>query len=69
MAVRRYGSTNLRTFGPYAWLKEPLSARALEDVRQTELIQQAWADSGEVYGYRKLTDDLRDAGETCSETV
>ena len=53
--------------GFYAWLKEPLSARALEDVRQTELIQQAWTDSGKVYGYRKLTDDLRDAGETCSE--
>jgi putative transposase len=51
----------------YAWLKEPLSARAFEDARQTELIQQAWADSGKVYGYRKLTDDLRDAGETCSE--
>jgi putative transposase len=31
------------------------------------VIQQAWADSGKVYGYRKLTDDLRDAGETCSE--
>ncbi len=53
--------------GFYAWLKEPLSARALEDVRQTELIQQAWSDSGKVYGYRKLADDLRDAGETCSE--
>ena len=53
--------------GFYAWLKEPLSPRALEDVRQTDLIQQAWADSGKVYGYRKLTDDLRDAGETCSE--
>jgi putative transposase len=31
------------------------------------LIQQAWADSGKVYGYRKLHDDLRDQGETCSE--
>lgn len=40
--------------GFYAWLKEPLSQRALEDVRQTEMIQQAWADSGKVYGYRKL---------------
>ena len=49
--------------GFYAWLKEPLS----QDARQTELIQQAWTDSGKVYGYRKLTDDLRDAGETCSE--
>ena len=53
--------------GFYAWLKEPLSQRTLEDARQTELIQQAWADSGKVYGYRKLADDLRDAGETCSE--
>ncbi len=47
--------------------KQPLSQRALEDVRQTDLIQQAWSDSGKVYGYRKLNDDLRDAGETCCE--
>lgn len=53
--------------GFYAWLKEPLSHRALEDARQTELIRQAWSESGNVYGYRKLTDDLRDQGETCSE--
>ncbi|MEP4194318.1 MAG: IS3 family transposase [Aliishimia sp.] len=53
--------------GFYAWLKEPLSLRAQEDMRQTDLIQQAWADSGKVYGYRKLHDDLLDQGETCSE--
>ena len=53
--------------GFYAWLKEPLSRRAHDDVRQTELIRQAWFDSGKVYGYRKLADDLRDQGETCSE--
>lgn len=53
--------------GFYAWLKEPLSHRAQEDIRQTELIRQAWADSGKVYGYRKLTDDLRDQGEQISE--
>lgn len=53
--------------GFYAWLKEPLSQRALEDVRHTEMIRQAWTDSGKVYGYRKLHDDLRDQGETCSE--
>ena len=53
--------------GFYAWLKEPLSQRALEDARQTDLIHHAWTDSGKVYGYRKLTDDLRDAGETCLE--
>ena len=37
--------------GFYAWLKEPLSHRAQEDARQTELIRQAWAESGKVYGY------------------
>jgi putative transposase len=36
--------------GFYAWLKEPLSTRALEDARQTELIKQAWTESGKVYG-------------------
>ena len=53
--------------GFYAWLKEPLSHRGQEDARQTELIRQAWAESGKVYGYRKLTDDLRDQGERISE--
>jgi putative transposase len=53
--------------GFYAWVKEPLRHRAQEDARQTELIRQAWADSGKVYGYRKLTDDLRDQGESISE--
>jgi len=51
--------------GFYAWLKSPLSKRALEDARQTELIRNAWMDSGRVYGYRKLHDDLMDQGETC----
>ena len=53
--------------GVYAWLKEPLSPYAQEDMRQTDLIQKAWADSGKVYGYRKLHDDLLDQGEICSE--
>ena len=53
--------------GFFAWLKEPLSLRAQEDARQTELIQRAWTDSGKVYGYRKLTDDLRGQGERVSE--
>jgi len=36
--------------GFYAWLKEPLSHRAQEDLRQTELIRQFWPESGKVYG-------------------
>jgi len=51
--------------GFYAWLKRPFSKRAIEDKRQTELLKGAWEDSGKVYGYRKLHDDLRDQGETC----
>ena len=53
--------------GFHAWLKEPLNQRAQEDLRPTELIRQAWTDSGKVYGNRKLTDDLRDQGEQISE--
>ena len=51
--------------GFYAWLRNPLSKRAQEDARQTELIRKAWKESGMVYGYRKLHDDLLDQGETC----
>ena len=52
--------------GFHVWLKAALSKRGKEDVRLTEHTRQAWKDSGKVYGYRKLHDDLRDMGETCS---
>lgn len=52
--------------GFYAWLKDPLSRRAQKDQRQTDLIYAAWRDSGRVYDYRKLHDDLADMGENCS---
>jgi len=51
--------------GYYTWLKKPFSKRAIEDERQTSLIKDAWEESGKVYGYRKLHDDLMDQGETC----
>ncbi|UXT61244.1 IS3 family transposase (plasmid) [Agrobacterium fabrum] len=51
--------------GFYAWLRMPLSKRACEDKRQIDLLQTAWEESGKVYGYRKLHDDLLDQGETC----
>lgn len=41
-----------------------MSARAQEDRRQTELLHKAWAESGKVYGYRKLHDDLLEQGES-----
>lgn len=40
----------------YAWVKEPLGQRALEDRRQTKLLKKAWNESGKVYGYRKIHD-------------
>ena len=49
----------------YAWLNMPLSNRAKEDIRPTELIKKAWKESDKVYGYRKIHDDLMDQGETC----
>ena len=52
--------------GFYAWLKEPLSNKAKDDRRLTGLLKQAWLESGCVYGYRKLHDDLRTLGEMCS---
>ncbi|PLU48404.1 hypothetical protein BMJ25_12845 [Sinorhizobium medicae] len=51
--------------GFYAWLRSPLSKRAVEDRRPTGLLRKSWEESGKVYGYRKLHDDLLDQGETC----
>lgn len=53
--------------GYYAWRREPRSRRAREDVRLLGLIKQAWLESGCVYGYRKVHDDLRELGEGCGK--
>ncbi len=52
--------------GYYAWLRDGASARDREDQRLLGLIKHAWLASGGVYGHRKVTHDLREAGETCS---
>lgn len=49
--------------GFYAWIKNPLSHRAREYDRRTKLLKDAWKDSGKVYGYRKLHDDLVELGD------
>jgi putative transposase len=59
-----YRCLRLQPSGFYAWLKTPLSERAREDERQTELFWKAWGESSKVYGYRKLHDDLLDQGES-----
>ena len=51
--------------GYYAWRSDPTSPRAKEDQRLLGLIKHAWLESGGVYGYRKITHDLRDLGERC----
>ena len=52
--------------GYYAWLRDGISARQREDQRLLGLIKHHWLASGAVYGYRKITLDLREAGEHCS---
>jgi len=51
--------------GFYAWLKEPLSARAAENNRLLELIKSSNEDSGMVYGSPRIHRDLRELGEVC----
>lgn len=47
-----------------------MSRRAREDTRQTDLIRKAWKESGRVYDYRKLHDDLLDQGGTsCANRI
>lgn len=48
----------------YTWLQAPLSKRARDNLRITGLVKQAWLESGCVYGYCKIHDDLRSLGET-----
>jgi len=50
--------------GYYAWRKQPESPRQANDARVVGLIKQAWLESGCVYGYRKIHDELRSWGET-----
>ena len=51
--------------GYYAWRSQRRSARAVEDQRLLGRIKQSWLESGGVYGYRKVHDDMRELGERC----
>lgn len=51
--------------GYYAWRNQPRSKRRVADDRLTGLIKQFWLESGAVYGYRKIHQDLREVGEGC----
>ena len=45
--------------------RERRSARAVEDQRLLGRIKQSWLESGGVYGYRKVHDDMRELGKRC----
>jgi putative transposase len=53
--------------GYYAWCQAPLSSHARDDRRLIGLVKQHWLESGGVYGYRKVHDDLRAQGEPCGK--
>ncbi|MEZ5063409.1 MAG: IS3 family transposase [bacterium] len=52
--------------GFYAWLREPLSARARDDQRLVARIRTFHAESDSSYGSPRIFKDLREAGESCS---
>jgi len=67
-AVRRLCKVmGVHPSGFYTWRAQPKSTRQHDDERQAGLLKQAWLDSGGVYGYRKLTLDMRDLGEHCGK--
>jgi len=51
--------------GYYAWRQVPQSERAIEDQRLLGHVKQSWLESGSIYGYRKVWQDLRELGEEC----
>jgi putative transposase len=53
--------------GYYAWLREPISRRAQEDIRLLRLIRASFVASHGIYGAPRVFLDLREAGETCSK--
>lgn len=58
---------NIHRAGYYAWLHQPESNRAKEDKRLLALIRASYDASQGIYGYRRVTLDLRELGETCSK--
>ena len=53
--------------GYYAWRRKPDSKRSQDDRRVSALAHQSWIESGRVYGYRKVCNDLRDLGDRCGK--
>lgn len=58
---------NVHRSGFYAWLKKLISDRGQEDKRLLGQRKQFWMESGFAYGYRNITKDLKDHGESCGK--
>ena len=56
----------LHRSGSYAWLKKPLSDRALEGNRLLKLIKEFYEASGGVYGSPWIHAYLIEVGERCN---
>lgn len=48
-------------------VKKALSNRDRDDQRLLGLIKHAWLEGGGLYGYRKVYQDLREAGKACGK--
>jgi hypothetical protein len=57
----------LPRYANYAWKGNPVCARELANPRLLPKLKQVWLESGCVYGYRKITLDIRDLGEGCGK--
>ncbi|MEN9842924.1 MAG: hypothetical protein RLZZ612_753 [Pseudomonadota bacterium] len=53
--------------GYYAWLREPLSARAKANEKLTTQIREFYDQSMGIYGSPRIFCDLKEAGVACSE--
>ena len=53
--------------GYYEWRFRPLSDRAIEDARLLPLIHASYGASFGVYGYRRISMDLKEIGESCGK--
>ena len=51
--------------GYYTWLHEPESGRTIEDRRLLQLIRSSYDASYGIYGYRRITLDLKELEESC----
>lgn len=47
----------------YAWLHEPESGKTIEDKRLLQLIRSSYDAIYGIYGYRRITLDLKELGE------